>query len=82
MFSSRLNAQRYKKPYSSLISAKNKQERVQYGYQHQDKGIKSFWSYVYFTDEAHFSSKELAHKTEYELRQPGQEIRYSRIQEA
>jgi len=32
---------------------KNKQERVEYAQEHQDKTVDGFWQYIYFTDEAH-----------------------------
>ena len=35
------------------ISRKNKQERVEYGKEHQDKTVDEFWQFVHFTDEAH-----------------------------
>ncbi|KAE9366382.1 hypothetical protein N431DRAFT_438767, partial [Stipitochalara longipes BDJ] len=35
------------------ISAKNKDERVSYGEEHEYKTIDDFWSYIFFTDEAH-----------------------------
>jgi len=35
------------------ISAKNKDERVAYGHEHKDKSMEDFWSYIFFTDEAH-----------------------------
>jgi hypothetical protein len=35
------------------ISGKNKDERVAYGKEHQDKPMEDFWSYIFFTDEAH-----------------------------
>jgi hypothetical protein len=34
-------------------SEKNKDERVIYGKEHQDKPMEDFWSYIFFTDEAH-----------------------------
>ena len=32
---------------------KNKVNRVDYSQEHKDKTIKDFWSYIFFTDEAH-----------------------------
>ena len=35
------------------ISYKNKDKRVAYGEEHKDKPVEDFWSYIFFTDEAH-----------------------------
>jgi hypothetical protein len=35
------------------ISTKNKDERITYGYKHKDKSMEDFWSFIFFTDEAH-----------------------------
>ncbi|KUJ23971.1 uncharacterized protein LY89DRAFT_744561 [Mollisia scopiformis] len=35
------------------ISARNKDERVAYAHKHKDKTMEDFWSYIFFTDEAH-----------------------------
>ena len=35
------------------ISSKNKDERVEYREEHKDKTIEDFWSYIFFTNEAH-----------------------------
>ena len=35
------------------ISDKNKEERVAYGKEHKDKSVEDFWSYIFFSDEAH-----------------------------
>jgi DDE superfamily endonuclease len=35
------------------ISATNKRERVLYRQEHKDKPVEDFWSYIFFTDEAH-----------------------------
>jgi hypothetical protein len=35
------------------ISSKNKDDRVAYGQEHEDKTMEDFWSYIFFTDEAH-----------------------------
>ena len=66
-----MNARRFKKRPSSRISPENKARRIDYGIQHQDKTIRDFWQYIYFTDEVHFNAAELACKAEYELRQEG-----------
>lgn len=53
--------QRYKQAYiQKQISPKNKQQRVQYGKEHQDKMIDDFWQYVIFTDEAHIDPSSQA----------------------
>src|ERR1700761_1563051 len=77
----RLGARRYKKPRSKAISKKNRALRVQYGEIHQNKRITSFWQYVYFTDEAHFNSKDLSDAPAFELRRESGEIRRSCINE-
>ena len=69
-FSKRFGARRYKKPYTKEISQKNRIERVQYGQEHRFKTISDFWQWIYFTDEAHFNSRDLATKAEYSLRRP------------
>jgi hypothetical protein len=35
------------------VSTKNREERVAYGRDHQDKSMEDFWSYIMYTDEAH-----------------------------
>jgi DDE superfamily endonuclease len=77
----RTGAKRFRKPKVKAISAKNKRVRISYGINHRGKTIRSFWQYVYFTDEAHWSSKELSNKQEYELRAPGTESRLKNLQE-
>lgn len=74
-------ARRFKKSYTSEISAANKTKRIQYGREHQDKGIIEFWQNVWFTDEVHLLSASLQNKPEYELRYPGQQRRKERLQE-
>jgi transposase len=69
-----LNARRFKRATSSKISKKNKADRIQYGKSNgrsTGKTITSFWQFVYFTDEVHFNSKDLANKQGYELRRFG-----------
>ena len=80
-FSKRFGARRYKKPYTKEISQKNRVERIQYGEEHQDKTISDFWQWIFFTDEAHFNSKDLATKVEYSLRRPSAKLRLSRLKE-
>lgn len=36
-----------------IISHKNKDERISYGQEHEYKTMEDFWSYIFFTDEAH-----------------------------
>ena len=70
----RLNARRFKRATSSALSAKNKRARIDYGRCHRresGKNLTSFWQYVYFTDEAHFNSKELANAQGYKLHRFG-----------
>jgi hypothetical protein len=69
-FAVRKRVKRYKKPRIKAMSQKNRADRVKYGEKHQDKTISRFWKYIYFTDEAHFNSRDLASKDEYMLRQP------------
>jgi hypothetical protein len=46
--------QRYKQAYiQKKLSKKNRELRVNYGQEHQDKSIDNFWQYIFFTDEAH-----------------------------
>ncbi len=66
------HAYRRKKRRSKPISAKNKRRRIGYGLVHEKDTITGFWQWVNFTDEAHFNSKELANKAEYELVVDGQ----------
>jgi transposase len=80
-FAKRLQAQRYKRPITSEISDINKQRRIRYGKAHQSKTLRAFWRYVYFTDECHFNSLDLATKQHYELRQRGSKQRLQRLQE-
>ena len=80
-FSKRFGARRYKKPYTKEISEKNRSERVQYGKEHQNKTISDFWEWIYFTDELHFNSKDLATKAEYSLRRPSSQLWLSRLKE-
>lgn len=81
-FAVRKGARRYKKPRIKGISQKNHVERVQYGQEHRDKTICRFWKYIYFTDEVHFNSRDLASKDEYMLRQPDSQERLSHFNEA
>ena len=78
----RKGARRYKKPRIKAMSQKNRVERVQYGRLHQNETITGFWKYIYFTDEAHFNSRDLASKDEYMLRHPDSEERLSHFNEA
>jgi hypothetical protein len=36
------------------------EERVVYGKEHKDKPVEDFWSYIFFTDEAHIDSTSQA----------------------
>jgi hypothetical protein len=55
------NAKRYKMAFvKKQVSAKNKEERVAYGKQHQGKTIEEHWSHITFTDEAHVDPKSQA----------------------
>jgi hypothetical protein len=65
------NAGRYKQRPVAPLSKKNQDLRIQYGEEHQKKTIRGWWQYVYFTDEAHFNSVDLAYQTQYETRQVG-----------
>jgi hypothetical protein len=79
--SKRVNARRYRKARTSTISDDNKSRRQRYGKAHEDKRITLFWQYVYFTDECHFNSQDLATRQEYELRRPGGQQRLRNLQE-
>ena len=79
--SKRKSAKRYKKPRTKAISPTNKKLRVQYGRDHENKSVRKFWQYVFFTDEKHFRSRELSTRQEYELRQLGSEQRLEALQE-
>lgn len=81
-FAVRKGARRYKKPRIKAMSQKNRVERVQYGQEHRSKTISRFWKFIYFTDEAHFNSRDLALKDEYMLRQPNSQERLSHFNEA
>jgi hypothetical protein len=46
--------QRYKQVYvKKKIRPKNKDKRVNYSLENQDKSIDEHWQYLFFTDEAH-----------------------------
>jgi len=79
-FSKRKGAKRYKMPYTKEISQNNREKRVKYGQEHQ-KSVMEFWQYVLFTDEAHFSSRDLQNASIYALRQPSTSQRLSRLKE-
>jgi hypothetical protein len=44
------------------ISIKNCKERVAYGKEHKDKSIEDFWSYIFFSDEAHIDPSSLSYQ--------------------
>ena len=79
--SKRLGAKRFKKPRTPGIRAANKPIRVQFGDTHKNKSIRSYWRWIYFTDEVHMNSKELRDKPVYELRIPGSQNRFENMQE-
>jgi hypothetical protein len=68
-----INASRFKKPFTTEVSSKNKQKRVEYGQKHEKETLIGYWRWIWFTDEAHFQSIKLQNTTEYKLRVPGQE---------
>lgn len=46
--------QRYKCAFvKKVVLKKNRKERMEYGQEHVDKSVEDFWSYIFFTDEAH-----------------------------
>lgn len=52
--------QKYKMAFvKKEISDKNKAERVEYGYEHRDKSVEDYWSYIFFSDEAHVDPTSL-----------------------
>jgi hypothetical protein len=67
----RKDAGRYKKAPVPPLSEQNRNRRIQYGRDHQEKTITNWWQYVYFTDEVHFNSVDLAYQTQWETRQRG-----------
>jgi hypothetical protein len=69
----RLGARRFKKRYTTEISARNKSIRIQYGKTHENETLTGFWQRVWFTDEIHLQSVKLQNEAEYELRFAGQE---------
>jgi hypothetical protein len=77
----RTGAKRFKKVKSSTISKENKGKRIIYGQEHRDKGIGDFWGRIWFTDEAHFNSKELIGAAEYSLHRPSEVERLKRVNE-
>jgi hypothetical protein len=77
----KIGAKRYRKPAVRPISAANKLKRIQYGHRHRQETVRGFWQWVYFTDEAHFNSRELSSKDVYELRLPNSQDRLERLQE-
>jgi hypothetical protein len=67
-----IDAYRYKKPYVTEVSDKNRPLRVAYGQEHEQDTLTGFWEWTWFTDESHFQSAHLQTKAEYELRKRGQ----------
>jgi hypothetical protein len=63
------------------ISKQNKIKRVACAQERCEETVDGFWGYIYFTDEAHFVSKELAAKDEYAIRKPNTERRNEELQE-
>jgi hypothetical protein len=46
--------QRYKCAFvKKVISTKNHRKWVEYAFEHIDKPVEDFWSYIFFTNEAH-----------------------------
>lgn len=54
-------ASRFKKAKVSSLSDKNKELRVQYAKEHEQKQhtVHNFWQFVHFTDEAHFDPDQI-----------------------
>jgi transposase len=72
--------QRYKQAYiRKTISKKNREERVKYRYQYQDKSIEDFWQFVLFSDEAHIDPTSTIQG--YILREAGTRYNSENIQE-
>lgn len=63
------------------ISAANKTKRIQYCEARRLKTIKQYWKYVYFTDEAHFRSRDLSAQDHYNLHIPNTQQRLERLDE-
>jgi hypothetical protein len=76
-----IKAKHFKKKRSAKISEKNKTERVEYGRIHKTKPIRSYWKYIYYTDEAHFNTKDLSNKREYDLHKEGDDRAFDFIEE-
>lgn len=72
--------QRYKCAFVKKdISKKNRQERATYGYTHYEKTVEDFWSYIFFTDEAHIDPTSLG--VGHILREKGKRYDNENIQE-
>jgi hypothetical protein len=72
--------QRYKCALiKKTLSAKNRREREAYGREHVDKSMEDFWSYIFFSDEAHIDPTSLA--VEDVLRERGTRYDTENIQE-
>jgi hypothetical protein len=72
--------QRYKQAYiQKTISKKNRELRVSYGQEHQDKSIDDFWQYIFFTGEAHIDPT--SNSQGYILREQGTRNNTENIQE-
>ncbi len=67
----RTGAKRFKKPRTKGISARNKTIRIRYGAKYEDCTVDDHWQWVYYTDESHFNSQDLATKQQYDLHSPG-----------
>lgn len=70
-----IHASRRPKGKTKAISKKNKEIRRSWGESRRSRTIRHYWQFVYFTDEVHFNSIELSHKTQYAFRQDGIEER-------
>lgn len=69
----RIKGKRRKKGRTKAISKKNKTIRQFWGALRRNQTIRRYWQFVYFTDEVHFNSIELSHKTQYAFRLEGAE---------
>jgi hypothetical protein len=68
----RKHAKRYKRRKTIKIADRNKELRIKYGKLHENKPIRSYWRYIYFTDEVHFDAADLSYSQQYEYAVEGE----------
>ncbi len=77
----RIGARKFRTPTVKPISSTNKTKRRQYCGARCRKTVTDYWKFVYFTDEAHFRTRDLSARDEYDLRKPNGQRRLERLQE-